>query len=370
MYATLEETAALSAARELGARVNGAKPGGAEGLDVLEAQVSAEAGVWAPLVARRAVAQSRGDIARAVALVRVWAAALPQLTTKPVSADDVQITRRLSAAYPDVPGGQWLGPSPELASRLLEWDDTAAPDAPSALPGDETERPRAARNGHDLERVPKGAEPPTRASLPRVRDLVAGTPVLPVPDDGEGADPAGSALAPPLDRATRVAVLARGDTAGLVTLAALTLGRRREAVLAEVTTGIVTVRGAHPRTGVPCRLAEVPVVEAEALVDAEVDGRSGFAIGWGASLGTIERRAIALALLDGALQADAGTVAASLTIDDATVMAAVDGSATNGFVDHLRLPHYASFAAYVDQARRATSSPDGIHTHDDGDDDA
>jgi alpha-D-ribose 1-methylphosphonate 5-triphosphate synthase subunit PhnI len=258
-----------------------------------------------------------------------------------VDPADVQLVRRLSAAYPEIPGGQWLGQAPELASRLLEWGDAEA-----ASPETETEEPASAS---------PDAAPPTRAACPRVRDLFSDVMVLPAPEDGPGRDPASASLAPPIDRATRLGVLARGETASLVALAALVLGRRREAVLAEVTAAEVAVRILHPRTGRPCAVSEVPLVEAEAVVDADVKGQPALAIGWGVSLGSIERRAIALALLDGALQADDGT-ASAFAVDDQTVLAAVDGSATNGFVEHLRLPHHASFASYLDQARPGTAA--------------
>jgi alpha-D-ribose 1-methylphosphonate 5-triphosphate synthase subunit PhnI len=359
VYATLEDTPALAAARRL-AEGDAPTSGGVGWMPALEEQVCAEAGLWAPDAARQALAQARGDLPRAVALVRVWAAALPQLAVEVVSPGDVQILRRLSAAYAQVPGGQWLGASPDLASRLLEWDDddTTPHEAPVVV-------------GSNGDHATTPTTPPTRAGCTRVRELLHDVPVLSAEGEGDGADPASTTLRSPLDRPTRLGVLSRGDTAALVTLASLVLGRRREAVLAELTAGVVALRLPHPRTGRPCVVAEVPVSEAEAVLDAEVDGRPGFALGWGASLGTLERRVVALALLDGAMQADAargsdadpegGEGAASQCADDSTayfldeqtVLAAVDGSATNGFVEHLRLPHYASFASALDQARES-----------------
>jgi alpha-D-ribose 1-methylphosphonate 5-triphosphate synthase subunit PhnI len=191
------------------------------------------------------------------------------------------------------------------------------------------------------------ADAPTRGATPRVRDLVDGA-MVPAPDDGDGDDPARTVLMPPFSRASRLAMLARGETGALVALAALILGRRQEAVMVELTVGVAAVRVPHPRTGVACTVAEVPITEVEVVLDADVDGRPGLATGWGATLGTVERRAISLALLDGAMQAD-GELSEPLTLDEQTVIAATDGPATNGFVEHLRLPHYASFAAYMAQ---------------------
>ncbi|WP_250447752.1 carbon-phosphorus lyase complex subunit PhnI, partial [Actinotalea sp. C106] len=197
---------------------------------------------------------------------------------------------------------------------------------------------------------------PSRAATGRVRDLLRGVPVIATEATADGADPARSVLVAPFSRETRLGVLARAETASLVSLASLVLAERREAVLVEGTTSVADLRVPHPRTGVACRVAEVPVAEAEAVVDAEVDGLPGFAVGWGGSLGANERRVIALALLDGALQGG-DEAAARLTLDTQTVLAATDGAATNGFVEHLRLPHYASFASYLAQARPVPEEP-------------
>lgn len=334
MYATMQVGRGVAAARALAERQRVAEIG--PGLPVLEDQVCAEAGVWAPDAARRAIAQSGGDVPRAVALLRVWAATLPHLHSCPVAESDIRIERRISSAYPEVPGGQWLGFAPDLAPRILRWDDEPEPET----------------GGGDLEGGPADdeADAPSRSALPRVRDLLDGLPVRVEPDDGDGLDPAAGTPVPPLGRATRTGVLAGGETAALVTVASLILGRRREAVLAELTVGAVSLRVPHPRTGTPCVVAELPVVEAEAVIDADVDGVAGFAVGWGASMGSIERRAISLALIDGAVQAD-GELEESVPLDEQTVVGATDGSANNGFVEHLRLPHHASFASYVAQAR-------------------
>lgn len=347
MYATLEESDGLATARALAARQLPSGAGAA--LPALEEQVCAEAGVWAPDAARRALAQSGGDVPAAVALVRVWAAALAHVAAVPVDPADVRLVRRLSAAYPDIPGGQWLGIAPELRSRLLDWDDDAAGTPAGTTAG--AEPMSGSRPGEGIAGDATAAtDAPSRLETPRVRDLVTGVPMCAAAEDGGGADPARSALIAPYSRATRLGVLARAETAGLVTLASLVLATRREAVLAEVTAAVVQFRVPHPRTGNACHVATVPIVEADAIIDADVDGQPGFAVGWGASLGSIERRAIALALLDGAAQAGADD-APALTLDEQTVVAATDGAATNGFVEHLRLPHYASFASYLSQAR-------------------
>lgn len=326
MYASMQENPALDAARRLAHRAS--LPTG-DGLNItlLEEQVCAEAGLWETAVARRALGQSRGDTAHAVSMLRVWAATQPHVPALPVDAGEVVVLRRLSSAYPQISGGQWLGLAPDLVSRQLHWSDP---------PAEETPEPVAERT----------AEVPTHAGTPRVRDLIEAARMVAEPAEGDGDDPARTVLTPPLSRVNRMAMLARGETGALVALAALILGRRQEAVMVELRVAVAAVRTPHPRTGRPCLIAEVPITEVEVVVDADVDGRPGLATGWGATLGTVERRAISLALLDAAMRAD-GELDEVLPLDEQTVVAAADGPATAGFVEHVRLPHYATFAAYI-----------------------
>ncbi|MDV3129746.1 carbon-phosphorus lyase complex subunit PhnI [Mycobacterium sp. 21AC1] len=330
MYASMHHNDALEAARVIAHAVPDGQGGGVN-IALLEQQVCAEAGLWEPAAARRALDQAHGDTAHAVSMLRVWAATQPHLGAPAIRFEDTVLIRRLSSAFPQVPGGQWLGFAPELRARQLDWSERPAPEpAPASAPQSPAD------------------EAPRRTEVPRVRDLIDDVPLVDPPQDGEGDDPADTVLTPPLHRANRLAMLARGETGALVALAALILGRRQEAVLVELSVNLATVRIPHPRTGVACAVADVPITDVEVVLDTHVDGRPGLVMGWGATVGTVERRAIALALLDAAIQAD-GELAEPLLLDEQTVIAATDGPATNGFVEHLRLPHYASFTAYLAQ---------------------
>ncbi|BBY83767.1 carbon-phosphorus lyase complex subunit PhnI [Mycolicibacterium pulveris] len=338
MYASMHENDALEAARAIADR-RAVQPGSRTDTSALEEQVCAEAGLWELAAARRALHQSRGDASHAVSMLRVWAATQPHVQALPVGPDDVAIVRRLSSAYPRVPGGQWLGIAPELRSRQLDWtDERPTVDVPGGRPT-----------------VAQAADAPTRAGTPRVRDLIDDAVVLTGAADGDGDDPARAVMTPPFTRANRLALLARGETGALVALAALILGRRQEAVMVELTVGTAVIRVPHPRSGAPCAVAEIPITEVEVVLDADAGGGPALVTGWGATLGTVERRAISLALLDAAMQAD-GDMREPVTLDEQTVIAATDGPATNGFVEHLRLPHYASFAAYLAQVGGKTKS--------------
>lgn len=337
MYATLDTSPGAQAAAAARARLP--RSGAADGLVALLHQVCAEAGVWAPDAASRALVQAHGDIARAVTLVRVWAATLPDLAIETPTEHDIRVVRRVSAAFQEVAGGQWLGDAPDLDPRLLDWtDDTSPVSGTVTQETQETAEPVA---------VPPV---PTRAEVPRVAALLESVPVEAPPAGVEGDDPTRMPLVFPAPRENVLAALARSETGALVSLAALALARRREAVLTEATAIDVHIAVRHPRTGRPCSVATVPCTEAEIVADADVGGRPGLRVGYGASLGRIERRSLAAALLDGVLREETEDPT-PIVLDGPTVTYGVDGQATAGFVDHLRLPHYASFGSYLDQLR-------------------
>lgn len=335
MYATQVAGTAVTASRR--ARDARTRPvDGVGGLTGLIDQVCGEAGIWAPDAAERAIAQAAGDPAQAVALVRVWASTLPHAPAHTIEDGDVHLVRRLTSAFAEVPAGSWLGMAPEVGGRILDWTDEHDATAPT---------PAAAPPAQPASVLPA----PTRADTPRVRDLLAGVRLQKPPADTEGLDPAGSALSAPFGRATRLGMMARGDTGALCALAVQVLAHRREAVLLELIVADADIRLPHPVTGETAVVHTVPLVSAEIVLDAEVDGASGLAVGTGVSLGTMERRALAIALLDGAMVAD-GHLRTTVTLDEQTVVATSDGAATIGFIEHLRLPHHASFASYLAQA--------------------
>jgi alpha-D-ribose 1-methylphosphonate 5-triphosphate synthase subunit PhnI len=336
MYATLHACErAVDAARQLAQPAAGSD---VTGLGALVDQVCAEAGTYAPDVARRAIAQADGDTARAVTLLRVWAATLPTLVAAAVAPEDVRLGRRVSAAFAEVPGGQWLGAAPQMRSRLIEWpaDEQAGAPGPDPSPASGA-----------------GKEPPTRADRQRVADLLSDLPVFTPAPEADGPDPAETPLTLPASRGARLAALARGETGALVAFASLGHARQREEVLVEATAATAGVRIAHPRTRTAVCVAEVPISQAEVITDAQVDGRPGFAIGYGATLGGVERRAIAIAIIDGALQ---GSADGAFT--EGALLAGVDGLATSGFVEHLCLPHYASFASYLARVSEPSDTED------------
>src|ERR1700759_2715160 len=72
-------------------------------------------------LAALAVVQARGDMIEAIFLVRAYRTTLPRFGyTNPVDTGAMQVGRRVSATYKDLPGGQVLGPTFDYTHRLLD----------------------------------------------------------------------------------------------------------------------------------------------------------------------------------------------------------------------------------------------------------
>ena len=216
MYTTvLDRSAAIVAAARL-AR-NGASADGAGDLcarlPLLVDQVAAEAGVLEPRICAHALTEARGDLARAVSLVRAWAATLPRLAGCTVTSAGMRPLRRITPAFADPPGGQYLGASLDYAQRLLDLDD--APASPPDEPGPAATTPPAR---------PPGPFPRALDALER-QGLVAG------PEDGPG-------------REGLLRRLARGETGAMTALAYSAIrgsGQRSDPTLVELRQGLVPV---------------------------------------------------------------------------------------------------------------------------------
>ena len=84
-------------------------------------RVMAEGSLYDKELAALAIVQSRGDLIEAIFLVRAYRTTLPRFGyARPVDTAAMQVERRVSATYKDLPGGQVLGPTFDYTHRLLD----------------------------------------------------------------------------------------------------------------------------------------------------------------------------------------------------------------------------------------------------------
>src|ERR1700732_1501380 len=84
-------------------------------------RVMTEGSLYDRELAALAIKQARGDMIEAIFLVRAFRATLPRFgATEPFDTGEMQVRRRISSTFKDIPGGQILGPTFDYTHRLLD----------------------------------------------------------------------------------------------------------------------------------------------------------------------------------------------------------------------------------------------------------
>jgi alpha-D-ribose 1-methylphosphonate 5-triphosphate synthase subunit PhnI len=365
-------------------------------------RIMGEAGFYAPSYAALALKQAEGSPEEAVFLLRAYRSTLSRsYLSLPLDGADMRILRRLSAAFKDIPGGQFLGASRDYTHRLLNFDllnenrkDSAEEDAPP--PGKAGEQ-GAGPAGGSLHAM-RVSDELRREGLITVEE-----------DDGEPWDITERPLSFPAPRSARLQTLARADTgyiSGLAYGAIRGFGSGHPTV-GELRTGALEVTIPHPLVdGERLFVGEIIVTEVESLfsgedqktkTEAERDplkilssgqgekaDTSANALrlegGYGMVFGRNDTKAIAMSILDYSLNnADESTPSGNNTAhapgsfgtedrglsilgNQEFVLLHGDALEMNGFISHLKLPHYVTFQSKLDRVRhtRRRAGHDGL----------
>ncbi|MDR1909419.1 MAG: carbon-phosphorus lyase complex subunit PhnI [Spirochaetaceae bacterium] len=355
-------------------------------MSLLLARIMGEAGFYAPSYAALALKQSEGSPEEAVFLLRAYRSTLPRsYETLPLDGADMDLHRRISAAFKDLAGGQFLGPTYDYTHRLLNFD----------LLNEGPEETAAIRGKWDAEAAGTGAgdaaagDAPEALRAPRLSEELR----------REGLLRAGAAAAPeapwditqkplsfPAPRSARLQALARSDTgfiSGLAYAAIRGFGPSHPTV-GELRTGMLEVIIPHPVVpGETLCVGEILVTETESLFPEEEarikkdetedplrilgSGQGdradespnslGLASGYGMVFGRNDTKAIAMSILDYSLSAagDSPLGAGAVLQNQEFVLLHGDSLEMNGFIAHLKLPHYVTFQSKLDRVRRGRS---------------
>ncbi|MBO6563008.1 MAG: carbon-phosphorus lyase complex subunit PhnI [Nisaea sp.] len=294
-------------------------------------RVMTEGSLHDPDLAALAIKQANGDIQEAVFLLRAYRTTLPRFgASLPIDTAKMQIRRRISATYKDLPGGQILGPSFDYTHRLLDFT--------------------LAANGETRE-APKSDEP-VPEGMPRVADILdhEGLIELEIPDDEDGAVPdlTRESMSFPADRATRLQNLARGDEGFLLALGYSTQRGFGNAhpFAGEIRMGELAVSFVPEELGFEIEIGEITVTECQMVNQFKGSSKvpPQFTRGYGLTFGHCERKAMSMALVDRALRArEFGEEIEAPAQDEEFVLYHSDNVEASGFVQHLKLPHYVDF---------------------------
>lgn len=149
----------------------------------------------------------------------------------------------------------------------------------------------------------------------------------------------------------------RGDEGFLLALGYATQRGygRNHPFAGEIRTGHVSVEIVPEELGFAIDIGEILLTECE-MVNGFVDPKDHlphFTRGYGLVFGRAERKAMAMALVDRALQSpDYGEGVAGPAQDEEFVLAHADNVEAAGFVSHLKLPHYVDFQAELELLKR------------------
>ena len=300
-------------------------------------RVMCEGSLYDRELAALAIKQARGDMIEAIFLLRAYRTTLPRFgASAPIETGAMDIRRRISATFKDLPGGQVLGPTFDYTHRLLEHTLAAGGDVSSAAtaPADET-------------------------TFRSVADLLAGSGLI----EGE-AEPAGEVgdltrepLSFPAGRDLRLQNLARGDEGFLLALAYSTqrgFGRNHP-FAGEIRYGEVEVEFFAEDAGFAVPLGTISITECQMVnqFTGSATQAPRFTRGYGIAFGQSERKSMAMALVDRALRAkELGEEAVAPAQDEEFVLSHSDNVQATGFVEHLKLPHYVDFQAELGLLRK------------------
>jgi alpha-D-ribose 1-methylphosphonate 5-triphosphate synthase subunit PhnI len=299
----------------------------------------AEASLYDRTLAALAVRQSRGDMIEAIFLLRAYRTTLPRFGySKPLDTANMQIERRISATYKDLPGGQLLGPTFDYTHRLLD---------PSLLSDETVEEP--AQREAEAGRVMRVSE------ILGQEGLIENDGEL--PEDHQTGDLTREPMEFPMTRDLRLQALARGDEGFLLALGYSTQRGygRNHPFTGEIRIGEVEVEFDVPELGFAVSLGTIQLTECQMVNQFKGSAKAPpqFTRGYGLVFGQSERKAMAMSLVDRALRAEElGEDITAPAQDEEFVISHSDNVQATGFVEHLKLPHYVDFQAELDLVRR------------------
>lgn len=310
-------------------------------------QAMSEASLYSKELAALAIKQAEGSLEETVFLLRAYRSTIPRkYISSIVETDQMNIKRRISASFKDIPGGQILGSSPDYNHRILDFKlfDEDLTKIEATL----NEYMNAQVNKHDLNAL----------ILPRVSDYLRTIGFLPKLDKNNEAikDITKDHVTFPTSRAERLQILQRGMTQAVIAL------------------GYASLRGygsVHPTVG-ELRVGDLPIyigddsnedelyyigdveaTEVESFVpvqETDVHGKTSlrFDIGYGFCFGQNETKAIAMSILDQTLSKPSKEFPTS---HEEFVLMHIDALEATGFISHLKLPHYVTFQSKLNDVR-------------------
>lgn len=308
-------------------------------LSLLVDRVMGEAGLYSKTYAALALKQCEGSVDEAVFLLRAYRSTLARnYYTNAVNTDRMRVVRRISAAFKDIIGGQILGATYDYTHRLINFD--IGEENPQML-YDTMKRKLEEEN-------PLEVTPCARVSDELKKEGIIDS----FPRNNERPfDVTEKLLEFPALRSARLQTLSRADTgfiSGLAYSALRGFGQVHPTV-GELRTGYVELCVPYLFDDTESiYIGEIMITEVECFTESSAKDHLKLAAGYGAVFGRNENKAIAMAVIDRELE-QKGLYPAQ---NEEFVLIHGDSLEMNGFISHLKLPHYVTFQSKLDAVRK------------------
>ena len=324
------------------------------GMRSLIDQIMSESSLYSETLAAIALKQAEGSPEEAVFLLRAYRSTLHRTHySRVVDTKAMQVERRISSSFKDIPGGQILGASCDYTHRLIDFDLVHETEAEGL------EWLRNYRNEQNT--VDEATD---LKQLPKVLDYLRQEGLLPhIPDnDTEPDDVTRESVQFPTTRSQRMQMLTRGQTGAVTSFgyAALRGYGAFHPTVGELRIGRLPVCVANPfnpqdEEEDSYYIGEICVTEVETLFPVQAQKPGGkkeleFDIGYGICFGQNETKAIAMSILDECLEVGNTEYP---THDEEFVLYHIDSVEATGFISHLKLPHYVTFQSKLDSVRKS-----------------
>lgn len=308
-------------------------------LSLLIDRVMSEAGLYSPSYAALALKQCEGSTEEAVFLLRAYRSTLKRnYYTTVTDTSNMRIVRRISAAFKDIRGGQMLGATYDYTHRLINFN---------------IQDEDAGEMHRKMEEHIRSQKNVKVETCGRVSDELKTEGLIDVyeKNDETPFDVTENLLEFPAPRSARLQTLSRADT-GFISGLAYSVLRG----FGQVHPTVGELRSGYVELMVPYMnqeeesiyIGEILMTEVEAFNQASDKNQLKLACGYGAVFGRNENKAIAMAVIDRELDAGGDYP----TQDEEFVLMHGDCIEMNGFISHLKLPHYVTFQSKLDAVRK------------------
>jgi alpha-D-ribose 1-methylphosphonate 5-triphosphate synthase subunit PhnI len=315
-----------------------------------------EGSLYAPELAALALLQVEGDSFEAAFHLRAYRATLERrYVAEVINTREMFVHRRISSTFRDIPGGQILGPTRDYSFRLLN------PALLNASLGSIEKFISDLKDEIDPRKLHEMTTYKKVIDIFLKEGLMSSQPRA--GEDRRIFDVTREAIKFPVPRSAALQMLARADTGALMCMAYSTMrgfgmshGTVGELRVGEVPVRVVDKRGRTRVIG-KIKVSEAEMVGGGARTQAgEGGGRAArrtaaprYSIGYGLCFGQNETKAICMGMVESALRNPNPDNPAN---NQEFVLYHTEVIEGYGFTNHLKLPHYVTFQAGMEGARR------------------